>query len=199
MKIHFTFWNGAPFQLRKGQEWNSRMLASRGQGLRGAPRGSWHSSLLSWNILLSCLHRSCAFQRWNEGQVLYTLWLHKTPGKDTESCSDKDMGTGNMFLLFPALPCCCRYWNFNPAVGYQEPGSHRSVDLWAATLAVPPVVLQKQLVVHPHSPGNKDMHSWSIINFITCFHIYISVAIYTQVSINSIFAHSSIMTAFVTL
>lgn len=69
------------------------------------------------NMLLSCLHRSCAFQRWNEGQVLSTLLLHKAPGKDTESCSHKDMGTSNRFLVFPALPCCCSYWNFNPAVG----------------------------------------------------------------------------------
>lgn len=89
------------------------------------------------NTMLSCMHHSCAFQRWNEGQVFSTLLLQKTPGKDTESCSDQDMGTGNTFLMFPALSCCCSYWNFNPTVGYQEPGSHRSVDLWAATPAVP--------------------------------------------------------------
>lgn len=109
------------------------------------------------NMMLSCMHHSCTFQRWNEGQVLSTLLLHKTPGKDTDSCSDKDMGTGNTFLVFPALPCCCRYWNFNPAVGYQEPGSHRSVDLWAPTPAVPPLALHKQLAVHPQSPGNTDV------------------------------------------
>lgn len=109
------------------------------------------------NTMLSCMHHSCALQRWNEGQVFSTLLFHKTSGKDTESCSDQDMGTGNRFLVFPALPCCCRYWNFNPAVGYQESGSHRSVGLCAATPAVPPAALRKQLVVHPQSPGNTDM------------------------------------------
>lgn len=107
------------------------------------------------NMMLSCMHHSCAFQRWNEGWALSTLSLHKNLEKTQRLVQTKTWALAIRFL-FLALPCCCRYWNLNAALGSQEPGSHRNGDLWAATPAVPPVALHKQLVVHPQSPGDRD-------------------------------------------
>lgn len=114
--FHILKWGIPSAQERKARSGTEGCCKQEPKIPRSARR-SWHSSLLSSerDVVLHASFMCLPKVKW--GASIFPLSLHKTPGKDTEACPDKDMGRGNTFFMFPALPCCCRYWNFNPAVG----------------------------------------------------------------------------------
>lgn len=145
------------------------MLASRSQGeRRSAQGGSWHSSLLSWehSVALPASFACLPKVKW-EASVFHFITSPKHVEKTQSLVQPETWALALQFSCFhmQPLPCRCSYgswraalvrcarpagqpnWaNFNLAVGYLEPGSHRSVNFWASPILTQPQ--SKIMLIH---------------------------------------------------
>lgn len=151
MKIHFAFWRKESCSGRA-----RRRTAECWQAGTQVCEGRWGRKLIQLSDILRtpcCMRHWHAFKRWNEGQVFSTLLLNKHVDKTRSLLQPKTVRLP--YLHRCSLPCCCSYqnqqaaivrcagpagqanWaNFNLAVAYQEPGSHRTLNFWASSVLI---------------------------------------------------------------
>lgn len=195
--FHILKWGIPSAQERKARSGTEGCCKQEPKIPRSARR-SFTAPCSPQNLMLSCMHHSCACQRWNEGQAFspchFTKHLEKTQrlvqtktwaGAIRFSCFLPCLaaaGTGISIQLLAAVAWKAQEW------GFVSSCSCCSTCCSTATMSGAPTATRKR----------RPVHSWSGINFTARFHICISLAIYTKASISPMFAHSSIMTAFVT-